>query len=72
MVFAHVLEHTVLSGSRKFEVKDVFNEISKGGLTTFLNAMTSPDTTFYPFATRNEKEYFNIMDVYMDTTFFQN
>jgi presequence protease len=66
---AHVLEHTVLSGSRKFQLKDVFNEISKGGLTTFLNAMTGPDTTYYPFATRNEKEYFNIMDVYMDTIF---
>ncbi|MBC8198230.1 MAG: insulinase family protein [Candidatus Marinimicrobia bacterium] len=50
-------------------MKDVFNEISKGGLTTFLNAMTGPDTTYYPFATRNEKEYFNIMDVYMDTIF---
>ncbi|MAJ43851.1 MAG: peptidase M16 [Candidatus Marinimicrobia bacterium] len=67
---AHVLEHTVLSGSRKFQVKDVFNEISKGGLTTFLNAMTFPDMTMYPFATRNLKEYFNIMDIYLDTTFY--
>jgi len=63
---AHILEHSVLMGSRKYPVKDVFGEINKGGLTTFLNAMTGSDTTYYPFATRNMKEYFNIMDVYMD------
>lgn len=67
---AHILEHTVLSGSRKFPLKEVFNELTRGGLTTFLNAMTGPDTTFYPFATRNLMEYFNIMDVYLDTTLY--
>ena len=63
---AHILEHSVLMGSKKYPVKDVFGEINKGGLTTFLNAMTGADITYYPFATRNMKEYFNIMDVYMD------
>lgn len=63
---AHILEHSVLMGSKKYPVKDVFGEINKGGLMTFLNAMTGSDITYYPFATRNLKEYFNIMDVYMD------
>lgn len=66
---AHILEHSVLMGSRKYPVKDVFGEINKGGLMTFLNAMTGSDTTWYPFATRNMTEYFNIMDVYCDVTF---
>ncbi|MCW5212363.1 insulinase family protein [Desulfobulbus sp. TB] len=63
---AHILEHSVLMGSRKYPVHDVFGEINKGGLTTFLNAMTGSDTTWYPFASRNMTEYFNIMDVYCD------
>lgn len=65
---AHILEHSVLMGSKKYPVKDVFGEIHKGGLMTFLNAMTGSDTTYYPFATLNSKEYFNIMDVYCDVT----
>ncbi|OQX11647.1 MAG: peptidase M16 [Desulfobulbaceae bacterium A2] len=65
---AHILEHSVLMGSRRYPVRDVFGEINKGGLMTFLNAMTGADTTWYPFATRNMKEYFNIMDVYCDVT----
>jgi len=65
---AHILEHSVLMGSNKYPVKDVFGEIHKGGLMTFLNAMTGSDTTLYPFATLNNKEYFNIMDVYCDVT----
>lgn len=64
----HILEHSVLSGSVKYPVKDVFSELIKGSLTTFLNAMTYSDKTLYPFATRNEKEYFNLMDVYLDLT----
>jgi len=63
---AHILEHSVLMGSEKYPVRDVFGEINKGGLMTFLNAMTGSDTTWYPFATRNITEYFNIMDVYCD------
>ncbi len=66
---AHILEHSVLMGSEKYPVKDVFGEINKGGLMTFLNAMTGSDITYYPFATRNIKEYFNIMDVYCDVVF---
>ena len=66
---AHILEHSVLMGSKKYPVRDVFGEINKGGLMTFLNAMTGADTTWYPFATRNLKEYFNIMDVYCDVAF---
>lgn len=66
---AHILEHSVLMGSHKYPVRDVFGEIHKGGLMTFLNAMTGADTTWYPFATRNIKEYFNIMDVYCDVVF---
>ncbi len=66
---AHILEHSVLMGSKKYPVRDVFGEINKGGLMTFLNAMTGADITYYPFATRNLKEYFNIMDVYCDVVF---
>ena len=66
---AHILEHSVLMGSRKYPVRDVFGEIHKGGLLTFLNAMTGSDSTYYPFATRNLKEYFDIMDVYCDVVF---
>ena len=64
----HIIEHCVLSGSEKFPLRDVFAELSKGGLTTFLNAMTSSDKTYYPFATRNNIEYFNLMEIYLDTT----
>lgn len=63
----HILEHSVLSGSRKYPLKDVFSEVAKGGLNTFLNAFTALDSTMYPFSTRNEKEYFNIMDIYLDS-----
>ncbi len=66
---AHILEHSVLMGSSKYPVKDVFGEMNKGGLMTFLNAMTGSDVTYYPFATRNKKEYFNLMDVYCDVVF---
>jgi presequence protease len=67
---AHILEHCVLSGSEKYPVKDVFSELYKGGLSTFMNAFTSTDSTYYPFSTRNLKEYFNFMNVYLDTTLF--
>jgi hypothetical protein len=64
----HILEHSALSGSKKYPIKDVFSELVKGSMTTFLNAMTYSDKTIYPFSTRNEKEYFNLMDVYLDLT----
>ena len=68
----HILEHSVLSGSRKYNVKEPFVNLLKGSLNTFLNAMTYPDKTIYPFATTNEKELLNLMDVYLDAVFFPN
>ncbi len=69
---AHVLEHTVLCGSRKFKVKDPFFSMLKRGLSTFMNAFTSSDWTMYPFSTQNLKDYYNLADVYMDAAFFPN
>ena len=60
----HILEHTVLCGSRKFPVKDPFVELLKTSLATFLNAFTGPDHTAYPCASMNEKDFFNLVDVY--------
>lgn len=65
----HIIEHTVLCGSDKFPVKDPFIELVKGSLNTFLNAMTYPDKTVYPLASCNEKDFQNIMDVYLDAVF---
>ena len=66
----HILEHSVLCGSRKYPVKDPFVELCKGSLNTFLNAMTYPDKTVYPVASCNIKDFKNIMDVYMDAVFY--
>ena len=68
----HIVEHTVLCGSRKFPVKDPFAELDKGSLNTFLNAMTYPDKTVYPVASVNDKDFKNLMDVYLDAVFFPN
>ena len=68
----HILEHSVLCGSKKFPVKDPFVELVKGSLNTFLNAMTYPDKTVYPVASCNEKDFQNLMDVYMDAVFNPN
>lgn len=65
----HIMEHSVLNGSKKFPVKSPFDELRKGSLNTFLNAMTSDDYTVYPVASINEKDYFNLMDVYLDAVF---
>ena len=67
---AHIMEHCVLNGSRKYPLKDPFNELSAGSLYTFLNAMTYPDRTIYPIASVNDKDFLNLMDVYMDAVFF--
>ncbi len=67
---AHILEHSVLCGSKEFPVKEPFVELMKGSLQTFLNAMTFPDKTMYPVASRNEKDFFNLMHVYLDAVFF--
>lgn len=69
---AHILEHSVLCGSKKFPSKDPFVELAKGSLNTFLNAMTYPDKTMYPVASCNMKDFCNLMDVYMDAVFFPN
>ena len=69
---AHIIEHTVLCGSVEFPAKDPFIELSKGSLNTFLNAMTYPDKTLYPVASCNEKDFANLMHVYMDAVFFPN
>ncbi len=68
----HILEHSVLCGSAKFPVKDPFVELVKGSLNTFLNAMTYPDKTVYPIASTNEKDFQNLMDVYMDAVLNPN
>lgn len=69
---AHIMEHSVLCGSKKFPVKDPFMELVKGSLNTFLNAMTYPDKTIYPVASTNDKDFHNLMDVYLDSVFHPN
>lgn len=69
---AHILEHSVLCGSRKFPTKEPFVELIKGSLNTFLNAMTFGDKTMYPVASRNKKDFFNLMDVYLDAVLYPN
>lgn len=77
---AHILEHSVLCGSEKFPLKDPFQELLKGSLQTFLNALTYPDKTVYPVSSQVEKDFYNLVDVYCDAvlnpmltenTFFQ-
>lgn len=67
---AHILEHSVLCGSEKFPVKDPFVELVKSSLNTFLNAMTYPDKTIYPVASCNDKDFKNLMEVYLDAVFY--
>ena len=67
---AHILEHTVLCGSKKFPVRDPFFSMLKRSLNTFMNAFTASDWTMYPFSTQNHKDYYNLMDVYLDAAFF--
>ena len=68
----HIIEHTVLCGSDEFPVKDPFVELVKGSLNTFLNAMTYPDKTVYPVASCNDKDFQNLMHVYLDAVFHPN
>lgn len=63
---AHILEHSVLNGSKKYPVKEPFIEIIKGSLQTFVNAFTYPDKTCYPCASQNLQDFYNLVDVYMD------
>ncbi len=69
---AHILEHSVLCGSKNFPVKDPFIELAKGSLNTFLNAMTYPDKTVYPVASCNDKDFKNLVHVYLDAVFYPN
>jgi Zn-dependent M16 (insulinase) family peptidase len=65
---AHILEHSVLSGSQKYPVKEPFVELLKGSLATFINAITFPDKTCYPVASQNTRDFYNLIDVYVDAT----
>ncbi|MCQ2492367.1 MAG: insulinase family protein [Lachnospiraceae bacterium] len=68
----HITEHSVLCGSKEFPLKDPFVELVKGSLNTFLNAMTYPDKTVYPVASCNDKDFHNLMHVYLDAVFYPN
>ena len=67
---AHILEHTALCGSERYPVRDPFFMMTRRSLNTFMNAFTSSDWTAYPFASQNNKDFFNLLDVYLDATFF--
>jgi Zn-dependent M16 (insulinase) family peptidase len=67
---AHILEHVVLAGSERYPVRDPFFSMTRRSLATFLNAMTSADSTMYLFSTRNAKDFTNLLDIYLDATFF--
>lgn len=66
----HIIEHSVLQGSKKYPVKDPFIEMSKRSLNTFLNAMTASDHTMYPVSSKNNKDFQNLMSVYLDAVFY--
>lgn len=67
---AHILEHVVLAGSQRFPVRDPFFSMTRRSLATFMNALTGSDWTMYLYSTRNPKDYANLLDVYLDATFF--
>ncbi len=67
---AHILEHVALQGSERFPVDNMFTSMTTRSLKTFMNASTSGDSTQYYYSTRNEKDYFNLMDIYLDAAFF--
>ncbi|MBE9504867.1 MAG: insulinase family protein [Proteobacteria bacterium] len=69
---AHILEHTALCGSERYPVRDPFFSMLKRSLNTFMNAFTANDWTMYPFSTQNEKDFYNLMDVYLDAAFLPN
>lgn len=66
----HILEHCVLNGSRRYPVKEPFVELLKSSMQTFLNAMTYPDKTLFPVSSRNDKDFMNLMSVYLDAVFY--
>ncbi len=69
---AHILEHTALCGSKNFPVRDPFFSMLKRSLNTFMNAMTASDWTLYPFASQNQKDFDNLLSIYLDAAFFPN
>ena len=66
----HILEHLALCGSNKYPCRDPFMKMLFRSLATYMNAHTGPDATFYPFATQNIKDYYNLMSIYLDATFY--
>ena len=70
MGVAHILEHTALCGSKRYPVRDPFFLMIRRSLNTFMNAFTGSDCTYYPFASQNRKDFFNLLDVYLDSVFF--
>ena len=69
---AHILEHTSHCGSARFPVRDPFFMMTRRSLSTFMNAFTASDWTAYPFATQSRKDFDNLLQVYLDATFFPN
>ena len=67
---AHIVEHTVLSGSQKYPVNDTFFSMVKRSMATFMNALTGQDATYYPASSMNEKDFYNLLDVYIDSVFY--
>ncbi|MBC7406191.1 MAG: insulinase family protein [Candidatus Parcubacteria bacterium] len=66
---AHILEHSVLCGSAKYPHKELFGEVVKTSIATFINAMTFPDKTMYPVTSNNQKDFYNLQSVYLDSVF---
>ncbi|MFO3715775.1 insulinase family protein [Anaerococcus cruorum] len=66
---AHIMEHSVLNGSRKYKTREPFMDMASSSLQTFLNAMTYPDKTVYPVSSENDKDFYNLTDVYLDAVF---
>ena len=66
---AHIMEHSVLNGSKKYRTREPFMDMASSSLQTFLNAMTYPDKTVYPVSSENDKDFFNLTDVYLDAVF---
>ena len=66
---AHILEHTVLCGSKKFPIKDPFFSMTRRSLNTYMNALTGQDFTCYPASSQVEKDFYNLLDVYLDSVF---
>ena len=68
----HVIEHSVLEGSEKYPVKDLLNQLMKQSMSTFLNAFTSDNSTSYPVSSKSDKDFQNLMSVYLDSVFYPN